>query len=140
MNWTQDDFGYYLCTETKGDKTYRARVFRNGVYVLTEYEKNSEDPGSSHHGIENDYKKSMEICEKIIGAEPIKGPEIIVNDYKVTIIIPEGSTVRYTINGKDPKATNKIYKEEFEVEEGTVIKAKAWYENGDISDTIEKKV
>ena len=140
MNWTQDDFGYYLCTEIKGNIKYRARVFRNGVYTLTEYEKDSEESISSHHGAESDYKKSMEICEGIIGADPIKGPEIIINANKVTIIIPEGSTVRYTINGKDPKATNKIYKEEFEVEEGAVIKARAWYENGDISDTVEKKV
>lgn len=69
--------------------------------------------------------------EEIVEA---KSDPIIVNmDRIITIIVPANSVVRYTTTGKDPKATNKIYKEEFEATEGTIIKAKAWYEDGTVS-------
>ena len=73
----------------------------------------------------------------VVAPKIICEPIITIEDGVCTIIVPENAEVKYTTNGKDVKKSNKVYKEPFEVAEGTVVKAVAYFADGTISEQVE---
>jgi len=64
---------------------------------------------------------------------------ILVSATTATIHVPEGLTVRYTLDGSDPTGRSPIYKQAIRVDHGSVLKAASF--NGDqrVSTIVEQR-
>ncbi len=64
----------------------------------------------------------------------------LTGENAVTINVPAGSTVRYTLDSTDPNESSPIYTEPIEIETNTVIRARTYRDGVEASQIISKRI
>lgn len=149
LNWIKDRHGNRVASLDYQGRKLSIKAYTSGAYealcILGRSVFGRISTTTYFSGIANSILQAQTLCEEkldelmnkrvkeadIASSQPI--PTINVENNICTISVPgfENVEIRYTVNGKDVKRSNKVYKEPFEVTEDTIIKAVAYI--GDIT-------
>ena len=116
-----------------GSGAYTWTPTRNGIYTLTHNVK----VGGEQVG------ETLTATFLVVGLNPenpVISPAsgtIIEDSLTVVMTCPsEGATIYYTLDGSEPTMESTAYTRKFRITEKTTVKARAFYENGEGSDTV----
>lgn len=159
LNWTKDRHGNRVASIEHQGKKILIRAYLSGAYealcIIGQSVFGRLSTTTYFSGVANSVLQAQKICEEKLEeltkkvAETVQDPAlkeikenvgvpfITIADGICTLEVPKGSEVRYTTNGKDVKKSNRLFEGPFKVEEGVVIKARAYFEDGTVSVQIQ---